>query len=321
MKPKVYITRHLPEEARTELIESCDVDIWDHEVPPPYETIAEKVRNMDGLLCLLTDRIDAALIESAARLKVISQVAVGYDNIDVAAATRRGIQVGNTPGVLTDATADFTFTLLMAAARRVGEAIDHVRAGKWETWGLTLLLGRDVYGATLGIVGFGRIGQAVARRARGFDMKILFYDTDRHLDEAAEMGAQYRSLQNLLQDSDFVTLHASLNDGTHSLIDARALSLMKPTSILINTARGPIVDTDALYHTLKTGQIAYAALDVTDPEPLPADHKLLTLPNLIVVPHIASATVTSRTQMALMAVRNVVAGVRGEPLPFPVNKV
>jgi glyoxylate reductase len=321
MKPKVYVTRHLPEQAWHELIGVCEVEIWDREIPPPYEVIVEKVRDKEGLLCLLTDRIDAGLMDAGKSLKVISQVAVGYDNIDVDAATRRGILVGNTPGVLTDATADFAFTLLMAAARRVGEAIDFVRAGKWETWGLTLLLGRDVYGATLGIVGFGRIGQAVARRARGFDMNILYYDTDPHPTEATELEAQYRRFDDLLRESDFITIHVSLNEATRGMINARALSLMKSTAILINTARGPIVDPEALYHALQSGQIAYAALDVTDPEPLPANHKLLRLPNLIVVPHIASATVTSRTRMASMAVRNLIAGLQNEPLPYPVNQI
>jgi glyoxylate reductase len=250
---------------------------------------------------------------------VISQCAVGYDNIDVAAATARGIPVGNTPGVLTDATADFAFTLLMAAARRVGEAVDFVRAGHWQTWGLTLLLGQEVYGATLGIVGLGRIGRAVARRARGFDMQVLYHDAVRRPKAEAELGVAYRPLDDLLRESDFVTLHTSLTDETQGLIDARALALMKPTAILINTSRGPVVDTEALYQALKAGQIAYAALDVTDPEPLPAGHKLLTLPNVLVAPHIASATVTSRTQMAIMAVENLLAGLEGERLPHCAN--
>jgi glyoxylate reductase len=257
-------------------------------------------------------------MEAAPRLRVISQVAVGYDNIDVPAATQRGIAVGNTPGVLTDATADFTFALLMAAARRIGEGMDYVRAGKWETWGLTLLLGQDVYGAALGIVGFGRIGQALAKRARGFDMRILYHDTQRQLEAEANLGAEYRPFEALLAESDFISLHVSLNDATRGLIDARAIQLMKPNAILVNTARGPVVNPDDLYDALSAGRIAGAALDVTDPEPLPAGHKLLALPNLIVVPHIASATVTSRTRMALMAVQNLVAGLQGDRLPFPV---
>lgn len=319
MKPKVYVTRHLPEAALNELVQGCDVEIWDHETPPPYELIVEKIRDKEGLLCLLTDRIDAALMDACPRLKVISQCAVGFDNVDVAAATERGIPVGHTPGVLTDATADFAFTLLMAAARRVGEAIDYVRAGHWQTWGLTLLLGQDVYGATLGLIGFGRIGQAVARRARGFDMRVLYYDVMRQPEAEAELGAEYRSLEELLQESDYVSLHVSLTEQTQGLMDARAFALMKPTATLINTSRGPVVDAEALYQALKTGDLAYAALDVTDPEPLPAGHKLLELPNLIVAPHIASATVSSRTLMARRAVENLLAGLQGQRLPYCAN--
>jgi glyoxylate reductase len=277
------------------------------------------VGDKEGLLCLLTDRIDAELMDAGPNLKVISQCAVGYDNIDVPAAAQRGIKIGNTPGVLTDATADFAFTLLMAAARRVTEAQDYVRAGKWETWGLTLLLGQEVYGATLGIVGLGRIGQAVAKRARGFDMQLLYYDAVRQPEVEADLGVRYRSFEDLLRESDFVSLHVNLTDETQGLLNARAFGLMKSTAVLINTARGPIVESDALYEALNFGQIAAAALDVTDPEPLPPDHKLLQLPNLIISPHIASATVTSRNQMAMMAVENLIAGVQDKPLPFPVN--
>lgn len=320
MKPRVYVTRRLPEPALQELRAACDVEIWDRDTPPSYDLILEKVHDKQGLYCLLTDRIDAALIDAAPGLKVISQCAVGYDNIDVGAATARGIPVGNTPGVLTDATADFAFTLLMAAARRIGEAIDYVRDGRWTTWGLTLLLGQDIYGATLGLVGFGRIGQAVARRARGFEMRLLYYDVERQPEAEAELGAEYRSLDDLLRESDYVSLHVNLNPETKGLMNARAFALMKPTAIMINTSRGPVVDPDALYHALKEGQIAYAALDVTEPEPLPADHKLLELSNLIVAPHIASATVSSRNLMASRAAQNLLAGLRGEPLPYCVNK-
>lgn len=319
MKPKVFVTRHLPQVARDELERSCDVEIWDYEYPPRYELIKEKIRDKAGLLCLLTDQIDSALMDAATELKVISQCAVGFDNIDVAAATARGIIVGNTPGVLTDATADFTFTLMLSAARRVVEGMDYVRAGKWKTWGLTLLLGQDVYGATLGIIGMGRIGQAVAKRARGFAMRVLYYDQQRLPEVEQSLGVEYCSLDDLLAEADFVSLHVNLTPETKSLIGARELGLMKPNAVLVNTARGPIVDPEALYAALKSGSIAAAALDVTDPEPLPTGHKLLSLSNLIVVPHIASATVTSRTQMALIAVRNLVAGLEGKPLPFCVN--
>ncbi len=320
MKPPVYVTRRLPEPALQELLAACDVEIWDRDTPPPYEVIVEKVRDKEGLLCLLTDRIDAALMDAAPGLKVISQCAVGYDNIDITAATARGIPVGNTPGVLTDATADFAFTLLMAAARRIGEAIDYVREGRWTTWGLTLLLGQDVYGATLGIVGFGRIGQALARRASGFAMRVLYYDVMRQPDAEAGLGVEYCPLEDLLRESDYVSLHVSLTEETRGLMNSDAFALMKPTAILINTSRGPVVDPEALYQALKEGQIGYAALDVTDPEPLPPDHKLLELANLIVVPHIASATVSSRNLMATRAVRNLVAGLRGERLPFCANR-
>lgn len=321
MKPKIFITRHLPEAAYQALAGDCEIDYWDKETPPPYEILAERIEGKDGLVCLLTDRIDAELMDRAPNLKVISQIAVGFDNIDVQAATERGIRVGNTPGVLTDATADFTFTLLMAAARRIGEAMDYVRAGRWETWGLTLLLGQEIYGATLGIIGFGRIGQAVAKRARGFDMKILYHDANRIFEAEAAYNAEYRPLDDLLREADFISLHTNLTPETRGLINARAFSLMKHTAVLINTSRGPIVDPNALYDALKTERIAAAALDVTDPEPLPAAHPLLTLPNLIVAPHIASATTVSRNKMAIMAAENLLAGVRGEPLPFPVNVV
>ncbi len=318
-KPRVYVTRHLPEAAFHRLSADCEVELWDREVPPPYQVLLAGVADREGLLCLLTDRIDEALMDAAPGLRVISQCAVGYDNIDLAAATARGIPVGNTPGVLTAATADFAFALLMAAARRLGEAIDFVRAGQWQTWGLTLLLGQEVHGATLGIVGLGRIGRALARRAQGFSMKVLYHDIMRQPQTEAELGVVYRPLDDLLRESDFVSLHTGLTDETHGLIGARAFSLMKPTAILINTSRGPVVDAEALYQALKEGQIAYAALDVTDPEPLPADHKLLTLPNLIVAPHIASATNTSRTRMAMMAVENLLAGLSGERLPHCAN--
>lgn len=320
-KPKVYATRHLPEKARQELITACEAEIWEHDYPPPYQELVSRIHDKDGLLCLLTDRIDAALMDAAPRLKVISQCAVGYDNIDVSAATRRGIRVGNTPGVLTDATADFAFTLLLAAARRVSEGVDYVRSGKWQTWGLTLLLGQDISGATLGIIGMGRIGQAVAKRARGFDMRVLYYDIQPQPAAEAELGLIYCDFEALLRQADFISLHVNLTEQTRGLISDRAFSLMKSSAILVNTARGPVVDSQALYRALKEGRIAAAGLDVTDPEPLPPGHPLLELPNLIVVPHIASATVTTRTRMALMAVQNLIAGVTGQPLPFPVNSI
>lgn len=319
MKPKVYVTRHLPESAWNKLAEACDVESWDEEFPPAYETLLEKVADKTGLVCLLTDKIDANLMAAGANLKVISQIAVGYDNIDIAAATERNILVGNTPGVLTDATADFAFTLLMSAARRIGEGIEYVKTDQWQTWGLTLLLGQDIYGATLGIVGMGRIGQAMAKRAAGFGMRILYTSRQRNPEAEALFDAEFVDFNTLLQESDYVSLHVNLTNETRGLFNVAAFEKMKKTAVLINTARGPVIDSDALYNALKGGQIAYAALDVTDPEPLPVSHKLLTLPNIIIVPHIASATITSRTKMSMMAVDNVIAGVRGDPLPFPVN--
>lgn len=318
-RPKVFVSRRLPQKIWDELSQKVDAESWDFETPPPYDVLLEKVQGKEGLLCLLTDRIDARLLQAGSDLRVVSQIAVGYDNIDLAAARARGIKVGNTPGVLTDATADFAFTLLMAGARRIGEGIDFVRQGKWQTWGLTLFLGQDIYGATLGLIGFGRIGQAVAKRARGFDMKILYHDRNRFPEAEEAYGAQYRPLDQLLKEADFVSLHVSLNAETQGLIGAREFGLMKSTAVLINTARGPIVNSEALYTALKEGKIATAALDVTDPEPLAADDKLLSLDNIIVVPHIASATINSRMKMCSMAVENLIAGLRGEQLPFPVN--
>ncbi len=316
---KVFVTRKLPHVAWEELTRHVEVESWDEESPPPYDVLLEKARGKDGLLCLLTDQIDEELLEAGSDLKVISQIAVGYDNIDVPAATARGIAVGNTPGVLTEATADFAFALLMAAARRIGEGIDYVREGHWHTWGLTTLLGQDVNGATLGVIGLGRIGEAVAKRAQGFDMKILYHNRRRNFEAEETYGAEYRTLDDLLRESDYVSLHVNLNEETRGLIAEREFELMRPTAVLINTARGPIVDAHALYLALKEKQIAYAALDVTDPEPIPTDDKLLSLENIIIVPHIASATTTSRTKMCMMAVQNLIAGLDGDPLPFPVN--
>lgn len=319
MRPKVYVTRHLPQEALALIESQCEVTIFDNEFPPSYPELVAGAAAKDGLLCLLTDRIDAALMDSAPGLKVISQCAVGYDNIDIPAATARGIRVGNTPGVLTEATADCAFGLMMAAGRRFVEGVDYVRQGKWQTWGLTLLLGQNVWQATLGIIGFGRIGQALARRGRGFEMKILYHDVRRYPEAERQLDAEYCELETLLQRSDYISIHTSLTPQTAGLIGKHAFSQMKPNAVLVNTARGPIVDAEALYAALSSRRIFAAALDVTDPEPLPPDSKLLELPNLMVVPHIASATVTSRTNMALIAARNLIAGVQGLPLPYAVN--
>jgi lactate dehydrogenase-like 2-hydroxyacid dehydrogenase len=321
-EPKVYVTRIIPEGGLRLVREACDAEIWEGETPPPRKVLLEKVRGVDGLLSLLTDRIDGELMDAAGpQLKVISNYAVGYNNIDVDAATARGIAVGNTPGVLTDTTADMAFTLLMAAARRVAEGVDYVRAGKWRTWGPTLLLGRDIHHATLGIIGFGRIGRTVAKRAQGFEMEVLFYDplVDAGDPEAKELGATSVDLDALLARSDFVTVHVPLMDETHHMISTDALNKMKSTAILINTSRGPVVDPDALYQALREGEIAYAALDVTEPEPINMDSPLLSLPNCVIVPHIASASIATRTRMAEIAAHNLIAGLRGESLPAWVN--
>ena len=319
-RAKVFITRRLPNIDLEQLHQIAEVETWREKQPPPYSILLDKVRQIDGLLCLLTDSIDRQLIETGTSLQVISQMAVGYDNIDVAAATARGIPVGNTPGVLTDATADLTWALLMAAARRIVEAEKFVRAGQWQTWEPTLLLGADLTGSTLGIVGFGRIGQAVARRARGFDMKVLYYS--RHRKELAlerSLGVEYATLETLLSESDFVSLHASLSAETYHLIDDRSFELMKSSAILINTARGAMVDEQALYRALSTNRIAGAALDVTDPEPIPLDSPLLKLNNVIITPHIGSASYRTRTKMAQMAVNNLIAGLEAKRLPHCIN--
>jgi glyoxylate reductase len=277
------------------------------------------VRGVDGLLCLLTDRIDGEVMDEAgSQLKVISNHAVGFDNIDVPAATARRIPVGNTPGVLTDATADFAFALMMAVARRIPEAERYVHAGKWKTWGPRLLLGVDLKGATLGLMGFGRIGKAMARRAAGFDMRVIYYDPNEiRLDPA--LNTERVDFETLLEESDFISLHTPLTPDTRHMIDSEAFSKMKPTAVLVNTSRGPVVDPEALYEALKEKRIFGAGLDVTEPEPLPMDSPLLALDNIVIMPHIASASKTSRDQMAWMAARNLVAGLKGERLPNCVN--
>lgn len=318
--PHVFVTRRIPEPGLAILRTAAVIDLWEDDLPPPYETILARARGVDGLLTLLSDRVDAALMDAVGpQLKVISQYAVGYDNIEIAAATQRGIPVGNTPGALTETTADFAWALLMAAARRVVEGDRYTRAGRWKTWGPSILLGRDVFGATLGILGFGRIGQAVARRAQGFGMRVLYHDVRR--DELAEeqVRAQFVSLDTLLAESDYLTIHTNLTPQTRHLIGRQELARMKKTAVLINTARGPIVDEAALYQALSSGQIAGAALDVTEVEPLPMDSPLLTLENIIIAPHIASASVQARTQMAIMAAENLVAGLQGMRLPHCVN--
>lgn len=319
MKPQVFVSRIIPDEGLQLVMQQFDAEVWQAELPPPRETLLDKIKDKVGLLALLTDKIDAELMDKNPQLRVVSNYAVGFDNIDIAAATARGLPIGNTPGVLTDTTADFAFTLLMAAARRVVEGADYVRAGKWKTWGPKLLTGVDIHGATLGLLGFGRIGQAMAKRAKGFDMRVLYYDQYRREDLEPSLGVTYVDLDTLLRESDFVSIHVDLNAGTRHLFNGATFAKMKPSAVLINSARGPIVDPQALYEALTSRTIRAAALDVTEPEPINMDSPLLSLPNCLIVPHIASASIATRGKMAEIAAKNLIAGVNGERLPAPVN--
>jgi len=318
-KSEVFVTRAIPDKGFDMIRDFCDVDLWPGELPPTRPELLQHVRGVDGLLCLLTDKIDGEVMDEAGRqLKVISNYAVGVDNIDVNAATARKIPVGNTPDVLTDATADFAFTLMMAAGRRLLEAERYVRAGKWKTWGPMLLLGVDMKEATLGLVGFGRIGKAMARRAVGFDMRVIYYDPSEKKADP-DIKATRVDFETLLKKSDFISLHTPLTRDTRHMIDSEALSKMKPSAVLVNTSRGPVVDLDALYEALKERRIFAAGLDVTEPEPLPLDSPLLTLDNIIIAPHIASASKTARANMSWMAAQNLIAGLKGDRLPNCVN--
>jgi len=320
-QPRAFVARVIPVVGLDIVRAAADAEIWPDELPPPRDVLLKKVRGMDGLLSLLTDRVDDELLDAAGpQLKVVSNFAVGYDNIDVPACARRGVAVGNTPGVLTETTADLAFALLMAVARRLPEGRDYVREDQWQTWGPMLLLGKDIHAATLGLVGFGRIGREMARRAAGFGMRTQYHDVARaDSDVELALSAKYAPLETVLAESDFVSLHTVLSPETRHLIDAAALARMKPGAILINTSRGPVVDQDALADALRSGHLFGAGLDVTDPEPLRAGHPLVQLPNCLIVPHIASASERTRDRMAEKAARNLVAGLRGKPLPDPVN--
>lgn len=320
-RPRVFVSRRIPDEGLSRIVAQTDADVWPDDLPPPRDELLRRVEGVDGFVSLLTDGVDDELLDRAGPgLKVVSNYAVGFDNIDVPACTRRGVAVGNTAGVLTETTADAAFALLMAAARRIPEAYDYVRQDHWKTWGPMLLLGPDVHHATIGILGFGRIGREVAKRARGFDMTVLYYDVQPASgEEEQRLGARRASMDEVLAQSDFVTLHVNLTPETHHLMNRERLSKMKPSAMLINASRGPVVDPDDLYEALKDGTIAAAALDVTEPEPMPGDHKLLTLPNCLIVPHIASGSYATRGKMASIAAENLFAGMRGEPLPSFVN--
>ncbi len=319
-KPRVFITRRIPASGLDRIRAACDAHVWDGPLPPPYAVLKEKAAGCDGLVSLLTDRIDAALLDAAPRLRVVSNYAVGFNNVDVAAATARGVRVGNTPGVLTDATADMAFCLLIAAARRLTEGYDDSRSGRWKTWEPMGWLGQDLVGRTLGVVGMGRIGYALAKRcARGWDMPVLYYDAHRNERAETELGARQVELDVLLRESDFISVHTDLNEHTRGLFNAERFRQMKPTAVFVNTARGPIVVEKDLVEALKSGVIFAAGLDVTDPEPPPPDSPLLRLPNLIVAPHIASATVGTRDAIARICADNLLAGLSGAKMPHCVN--
>ena len=320
--PRVFVTRELPGElfAALRAEPEFELDVWPGDFPPPREELLARARGVDGIVCLITDRIDAEVLDAAGpQLRVVSQMAVGVDNVDVAACTERGIPVGNTPGVLTETTADIAWALILATARRVVESAEFVKRGDWHTWGPLLMAGVDVHDRTLGVVGFGAIGQAVARRAQGFGMRTLYWNRTPRPERAAELGAQLRGLDQLLAESDFVSLNVALTQDTHHLIDADALAKMQPSAILINTARGPVVDEAALAAALRDGQIAAAGLDVTEVEPIDPGSPLLTMENVIVLPHIGSASLATRAKMADIAVANLRAALAGEPLPHRVN--
>src|SRR6476469_8833703 len=276
-RPKVFVARLIPDDGIDPVVAACDARVWEDDLPPPRAALLDAIRGCDGVLTLLTDKVDDEFLDAAGpQLKVVSNYAVGFDNVDVPACTARGVAVGNTPGVLTETTADLAWALLMAAARRLPEGDRYVRAGKWKTWGPLLLLGPDVHGATIGIVGFGRIGQALARRAQGFGMEILYHDQVELPASVTEpFGATFLPLEDLLARSDFVSLHVNLSPATKHLINAESLSWMKPTAVLVNTSRGPVVDQSALADALERDVIWAAALDVTDPEPIPMDDRLV----------------------------------------------
>jgi len=350
--PIVVATRRLPPQALDVLRAQADLVCWEQDCPVDRRWLLDHLPAAEGLYCLLTDRIDREVLQVGTRLRVISTMAVGYDHINVGECTTRGIAVGHTPGILTETTADLAFALLMAAARRIVEGAEYVRQGRWTTWSPDLLLGQDVHGATLGIVGFGRIGQAMARRAEGFRMNVLAVrsphgvsgspqssassgpgtqtmalpkwpregsSAETRPDQSVSASCHEVDLHVALTQSDFVSLHVPLTPHTHHMIGEAEFRVMKPSSILVNTARGAVVDTEALYHALVNGHIRGAALDVTDPEPIPASHPLLSLPNCLVIPHLGSASVATRTRMACIAAENIVAGLHGDALPHCVN--
>lgn len=319
--PRVFVTRRIPDIGIQKLNSSCDLDIWPGALPPERDELLKRVAGCDGLLTLLTESVDRELLDAAGpQLKVISNFAVGYNNIDVQEATRRGIRVGNTPDVLTDATADMAFALLISAARRLIETHQYIHDGKWRTWEPMGHIGQDLAHRTIGIVGMGRIGYAMAKRCHfGWDMRVLYHDVRPNDHAEQELSARHVDLSTLLSESDFISVHTNLDDSTRGMFDATAFAKMKPTAVFINTARGPLHRSTDLYEALKSGEIFAAGLDVTDPEPISMDDPLLTLPNCIIAPHIASATTATRNGMAEIAADNLIEGLHDRPLRCPVN--
>lgn len=320
--PRVFVTRRIPAAGLDRIVAGCDADVWAEPLPPPRDVLLRKIAGCSGVLSLLTEKVDAEFMDAAGKqLKVISNFAVGYNNIDVPEATRRGIRVGNTPDVLTDATADMAFSLLISAGRRIVEGQDYIRQGHWKTWEPLGFIGTDLVERTIGIVGMGRIGFAMAKRCHGgWGMKILYHDKYRNERAEQEFGAQHVDFDTLLRQSDFVSVHTDLNDASRGMFNTAAFRKMKPTAVFINSARGPIHNQRDLYEALKNHVIFAAGLDVTDPEPIPLDDPLLNLPNCVIAPHIASATVSSRNGMAEIAADNLLAGLQGQPLRCWVNK-
>lgn len=319
-KANVVVTRRIPTAALDYLTAHCSVRLWDSDEPIPRATLLEWVAGIDGLYCLLTENIDNELLNAAgSQLQVVSTMSVGYDHIDVKACRARGVAVGNTPGVLTETTADLAIALLLATARRLLEAGDAVRKGVWSTWKPEWMAGYDVYGSTVGIIGLGRIGLAFGRRLAGFNCRILYHNPHPVPDRAAEINAQFVDLDTLLAESDFISIHCQLSPETRHLFNAQTFAKMKPTAILINTSRGGVVDQDALYTALSNSTIAGAGLDVTTPEPLSPEDPLVSLPNCVILPHIGSASYATRQQMALLAAKNLVAGVQKAKLPYAVS--
>ncbi len=319
-RPNVYITRIIPQAALEIIAAACDYAQWEREdVPVPREVLLRAVAGVDGVFALLSDKIDAAFLDAAPRCKVVANMAVGYDNVDVPALTARKVLLTNTPGVLTDTTADLVWALILAASRRIVAGQKLIEAGGWTNWSPMFMVGQDVSGRTLGIVGAGRIGAAVARRAVGFNMPILYHNRRPALDLEAATGARYRPLDDLLREADIVVVMVPLSAETRGMFGAREFALMKPTAVFVNASRGLIVKELELAEALKQGRPWAAGLDVFEVEPIGADHPLLNLPNVTAVPHIGSASVATRTRMATLAATNLVAALTGQPAPNPVN--